>query len=48
MQGLEDLYGPRWRLTHKETVLYGRHKVIIDEIRRLHATGTGRRAAGSA
>jgi hypothetical protein len=45
VQGLEDLYGRRWRLAHKETVLYGRRKVIIDEIRRLHATGMGIGAA---
>ena len=32
-------------LAHKETVLCCRHKVIIDEIRRLHVTGMGVGAA---
>jgi hypothetical protein len=39
VQGLEDLYGPRWRSMHKESVLYGRRKVIIDEIRQQHTKG---------
>jgi len=39
VQGLKDLYGSRWRPLHKESVLYGRRKVIIDEIRQQHAKG---------
>ena len=39
VQGLEDMYGPRWRQKHSEAVLYGRRKVIIDEIRRRLARG---------
>jgi hypothetical protein len=39
VQGLEDLYGPRWRQKQSEKVLYGRRKVIIDEIRRRQAGG---------
>jgi hypothetical protein len=39
VQGLEDLYGPSWRLKHSEKVLYGRRKVIIDEIRRRQSEG---------
>jgi hypothetical protein len=40
VQGLEDLYGPRWRQKHSEQVLYGRRKVVIDEIRRRQAQGS--------
>ena len=39
MQGLEDMYGPRWRQKHSEQVMYGRRKVIIDEIRSRQAKG---------
>ena len=39
VQGLEDHYGVRWRRKHSEKVMYGRRKVIIDEIRRRHAAG---------
>ena len=39
VQGLEDLYGPRWWQAHGEKVMYGRRKVIIDEIRRRQAEG---------
>lgn len=39
VQGLEDLYGPRWRQTHSENVLYGQRKLTIDEIRRRQAEG---------
>ena len=36
IQGLEDLYGPCWHPMHKESVLYGWQKVIVDEIRQQH------------
>lgn len=39
VQGLGDLYGTRWRQAHSEQVMYGRRKVIIDEIRRRQAEG---------
>ena len=39
VQGLEDLYGSRWRQKHSEQVFYGRRKVIIDEVRRRQAQG---------
>ena len=39
MQGLEDLYSPRWRRKHSEQVIYSRRKVIIDKIRRRQAQG---------
>ncbi len=39
VQGLEDMYGPRWRPKHSEQVMYGRRKVIIDEIRGRQARG---------
>jgi hypothetical protein len=39
MQGLEDLYGPRWCQAHSEQVMYDRRKVIIDEIRRRQDEG---------
>jgi hypothetical protein len=45
VQGLEDLYGPRWRQAHSEKVMYGRRKVIIDEIRRRQAEGINTGAA---
>lgn len=45
VQGLEDQYGPRWRQKHSEQVLYGRRKVIIDEIRRRQAGGISTGAA---
>jgi hypothetical protein len=45
VQGLEDLYGPRWRRARSETVMYSRRKVIIDEIRRRQAAGINTGAA---
>ena len=45
VQGLEDLYGPRWGQAHSEKVMYGRRKVIIDEIRRRQAEGINTGAA---
>jgi hypothetical protein len=45
VQGLEDLYGPRFRQAHSEKVMYGRRKVIIDEIRRRQAEGINTGAA---
>ena len=39
IQGLEDLYGSRWHPMHKESVLYGQWKVIVDEIRQQHTKG---------
>ena len=45
VQGLEDLYGPRWRQAHSEQVMYGRRKMIIDEIRRGQAEGINTGAA---
>ena len=45
VQGLEDLYGPRWRPAHSEKVMYSRRKVIIDEIRRRQAEGINTGAA---
>ena len=45
MQGLEDLYGPRWGQTHSEKMMYGRRNVIIDEIRRRQAEGINTGAA---
>jgi hypothetical protein len=45
VQGLEDQYGPRWRLKHSEKVFYGRRKVVIDEIRRRQAQGISAGAA---
>jgi hypothetical protein len=33
------MYGPRWRQKHSEQVMYGRRKVIIDEIRSRQARG---------
>ena len=45
VQGLEDLYGPRWWQAHGEKVMYGRRKVIIDEIRRRQAEGINTGAA---
>jgi hypothetical protein len=45
MQGLDDLYGPRWRPAHSEKVIYSRRKVIIDEIRRRQAEGINTGAA---
>jgi hypothetical protein len=39
VQGLEELYGTFWRQKHSETVMYGRRKIIIDEIRRRQAEG---------
>ncbi|KAF2475989.1 uncharacterized protein BDR25DRAFT_350269 [Lindgomyces ingoldianus] len=44
VQGIEDLYGSRWRQKHSEQVLYGR-KVIINEIRRRQAQGMSTVAA---
>ena len=37
VQGLEDLYGPRWRPAYSEKVMYSRRKIIIDKIRRRQA-----------
>jgi Centromere DNA-binding protein complex CBF3 subunit, domain 2/Transcriptional activator of glycolytic enzymes len=45
VQGLEDMYGSRWRRKHSEQVFYGRRKVIIDEIRSRQARGTASGAA---
>jgi hypothetical protein len=45
VQGLEDLYGPRWRQKHSEKVMYGRRKIIVDEIRRRLAEGINGGAA---
>lgn len=45
VQGLEDMYGPRWRQKHSEAVMYGRRKVIIDEIRSRQARGITAAAA---
>jgi len=45
VQGLEDMYGPRWRHKHSEQVMYGRRKVIIDEIRSRQAKGITTAAA---
>ena len=45
VQGLEDLYGPRWRPAHSEKVMYSRRKIIIDEIRRRQAEGINMGAA---
>ena len=45
MQGLEDLYGSRWRRKHSEQVFYGRRKVIIDKVRRRQAQGMSTGAA---
>jgi hypothetical protein len=45
VQGLEDLYGPHWRQAHSEQVMYGRRKMIIDEIRRRQAEGINTGAA---
>ncbi|KAF2177479.1 hypothetical protein K469DRAFT_807723 [Zopfia rhizophila CBS 207.26] len=45
VQGLEDMYGPRWRQKHSEQVLYGRRKIIIDEIWRRQAKGISTGAA---
>jgi hypothetical protein len=45
VQGLEDPYGPRWGQAHSEKVMYGRRKVIIDEIRRRQAEGINTGAA---
>jgi Transcriptional activator of glycolytic enzymes len=45
VQGLEDLYGPGWRQAHSVNVMYGRRKVIIDEIRRRQAEGINTGAA---
>lgn len=45
VQGLEDLYGPLWRQKHSEQVMYGRRKVIIDEIRRRQSQGISTGAA---
>jgi hypothetical protein len=45
VQGLEDLYGPRWRHPHSERVMYGRRIMIIDEIRRRQAEGINTGAA---
>ncbi|KAF2194845.1 hypothetical protein K469DRAFT_686787 [Zopfia rhizophila CBS 207.26] len=39
VQGLEDMYGHRWRQKHSEQVLYGRRKIIIQEIWRRQARG---------
>jgi len=44
VQGLEDLYGPRWRRARSETVIYSQRKVII-EIWRQQATGINTGAA---
>jgi hypothetical protein len=43
VQGLEDLYGPRWRQAYIKTVIYGRPKV--DEIRRWQAEAINTGAA---
>jgi len=45
VQGLEDLYGARWRPAHSEKAMYSRRKVIIDEIRRRQAEGINTGAA---
>jgi len=45
VQGLEDLYGHRWRPAHSEKVMYSRRKVIIGEIRRRQAEGINTGAA---
>lgn len=45
VQGLEDLCGPRWQQAHSEKVMYGRGKVIINEIRRRQAEGINTGAA---
>lgn len=45
VQGLEDLCGPRWQQAHSEKVMYGRGKVIINEIRRRQAEGINKGAA---
>ncbi|KAF2177559.1 hypothetical protein K469DRAFT_603001, partial [Zopfia rhizophila CBS 207.26] len=39
VQGLEDMYGHRWRQKHSEQVLYGWRKIIIQEIWRRQARG---------
>jgi len=36
---LEDLYGPRWHPIHKESVLYGQQKIIVNEIWQQHTKG---------
>jgi hypothetical protein len=41
VQGLEDLYGPRWRPAHSEKMMYSRRKVIIDEMRRRRRQAEG-------
>ena len=45
VQGLEDMYAPRWRQKHSEQVMYGRRKVIIDKIRSRQAKGITAAAA---
>ena len=39
VQGLEDMYWPRWHQKQSGQVMYGRRKVIIDEIRGWQAKG---------
>ena len=39
VKSLEDMYWPRWRQKQSEQVMYGRRKVIIDEIRSRQAKG---------
>jgi hypothetical protein len=45
VQTLEDTYGPAWRPTQRERVMFGRRKVIIDEIRARQAKGVSIPAA---
>jgi hypothetical protein len=40
IQSLEDTYGAAWRPLQRERVKFCRRKVIIDEIRRRHTSGT--------
>ena len=39
VQTLEDSYGPLWRPSQRERVMYGRRKIIINEIRRRQSNG---------
>jgi len=45
VQGLEDSYGAAWRPLQSERVMFGRRKVIIDEIRARQGTGLSVAAA---